>query len=773
MLGGLTEGPTMLSSGYLGANLRTVDWWTGSMMYVDVMRNARSFGKFPNDGYALPGVTAPTQFATLKPDGWPAESFVVSFISSLASYRYQDGTYEGSFTGTASAVSCPGGTVTNLRTVAGNKTRFQVTINGGSFSNPRLEVQNPSADFADLRLIRPGYAWDTTQLLTNEFLANIASYKTLRVMDHQRTSTTPQAHPGFESRSQTSWANRWTPTSTIWGQIMRPYTLEEQILVANTTNKDLWLCIPHAADDTYIEGMLQLVWATLNPSLKCYIEYSNEVWNPAQAYQYQLQHILTNARAEIGQYGGETLAADIESIVISGGGTLATITLKRPHTLTTGSQVKMQAGSGNTNVPFGVYTVTAVSSLVFTVPVTGRTDGTVTMSSANSNTLILTNMASDLHYDWVQGFNARAWWPSVRSEYTYAYRFAGKRIRRCAEIANTLFGAGQWQSRLRLVFALQYANPGTMLGVITYLDDLYGPVKDWLYAISGAVYVSAQSGDTTASAILSRMETDNETKRILYYRWVNTARYYGLKFVQYEIGPDMAVSTASAATKLVAESDARMTGIVRTMLTNATTMGCDGAMYYIEGVVGNPNEGGNFDLRRSVFDTADNNPRLKGQLEALATPLPEIYPAYWGATIPASTASNVAVENSPVVLGVGPYRTHIVSAGNILFERNRAPAGATVHGEFAFNLFVPSNGNYQITPRLGGHYSTPEVRVLVDDVDQGVSISTTSINGFVNPAPARPAFTLALTKGWHVLKFRTAAPVGAGGGLACAGITVS
>jgi PKD repeat protein len=51
------------------------------------------------------------------------------------------------------------------------------------------------------------------------------------------------------------------------------------IQLANLTQKDVWICVPHAADDQYIEQMAQLFKSQLDPKLKVYLEYSNEVWN--------------------------------------------------------------------------------------------------------------------------------------------------------------------------------------------------------------------------------------------------------------------------------------------------------------------------------------------------------------------------------------------------------------------------------------------------------------------------------------------------------------
>ena len=47
----------------------------------------------------------------------------------------------------------------------------------------------------------------------------------------------------------------------------------------NETGKDAWVNIPFTADDDYIAQLATLLKSKLNPGLKIYVEYSNEVWN--------------------------------------------------------------------------------------------------------------------------------------------------------------------------------------------------------------------------------------------------------------------------------------------------------------------------------------------------------------------------------------------------------------------------------------------------------------------------------------------------------------
>ena len=60
--------------------------------------------------------------------------------------------------------------------------------------------------------------------------------------------------------------------------------------LGNELEKDIWLNIPHLADDAFVRAMAEAVRDSLDPALKVYVEFSNEVWN-SQFSQSRLQQI--------------------------------------------------------------------------------------------------------------------------------------------------------------------------------------------------------------------------------------------------------------------------------------------------------------------------------------------------------------------------------------------------------------------------------------------------------------------------------------------------
>jgi PKD repeat protein len=109
-----------------------------------------------------------------------------------------------------------------------------------------------------------------TQPFRQSFLDKCRDFNTLRFMDWMRTN-------GSE---QEKWVNRTRPG--YYSQAESPnggLAYEYIIQLANTLNQDIWVCVPHAADDAYIAEMAAMFRNGLNPGIQVYLEYSNEVWN--------------------------------------------------------------------------------------------------------------------------------------------------------------------------------------------------------------------------------------------------------------------------------------------------------------------------------------------------------------------------------------------------------------------------------------------------------------------------------------------------------------
>jgi hypothetical protein len=127
----------------------------------------------------------------------------------------------------------------------------------------------------DTDVFIPGIVWENAYSYENiwnpQFLEELKIYNSLRFMDWGETN----------SSSMFNWDDRTLPTEEQGrpGGERRGVAYEWWIDLCNRTQTDMWVCMPHGADDNFIRQLAIMVRDSLNPSLKCYLELSNEVWN--------------------------------------------------------------------------------------------------------------------------------------------------------------------------------------------------------------------------------------------------------------------------------------------------------------------------------------------------------------------------------------------------------------------------------------------------------------------------------------------------------------
>jgi hypothetical protein len=62
-------------------------------------------------------------------------------------------------------------------------------------------------------------------------------------------------------------------------QAVRGVAVEYMVRLCNQLGVAPWFCLPHRATDDYVRQFARAVKAELKPSLRVYVEYSNECWN--------------------------------------------------------------------------------------------------------------------------------------------------------------------------------------------------------------------------------------------------------------------------------------------------------------------------------------------------------------------------------------------------------------------------------------------------------------------------------------------------------------
>lgn len=259
----------------LGLNLGAVHYYATAIPFVDVWKMADPFqttnaafvegdknawdtevaDKIPRDaaGYPLeiparvPGISAPQMVRA-------------SVVAAVYSGRYTL-LYDGD-----GDIEFPASPVSVVSSVPG-KMELDVQAKAGGTIFLAIRRSNKANHVRNIRLLLPGFAANYAQQVFHPtFLARLKGVSTLRFMDWGRTNGSELAR----------WSDRPTPDMP---QGVKGVSLETMIDLANRAGTDAWFCVPHMADDQYIEEMAKLIKTRLDPKHRVYIEYSNELWN--------------------------------------------------------------------------------------------------------------------------------------------------------------------------------------------------------------------------------------------------------------------------------------------------------------------------------------------------------------------------------------------------------------------------------------------------------------------------------------------------------------
>lgn len=256
----------------VGINLTGIVDWSTELVFTDAFKQSREWIAHDDlDGAAWSSsVSVP-----LSKNGYPLEipyrdgvhppQLVRALMNWGPDLAYPSGKYRlivaGSgqvrLWGAASGrFTCPVDTLVSVRAGAGG-----VVL--------ELERSLASDPIRDIQFIFPKYTQSyTNQLFTQEFLNFVADFNTIRFMDWTRTNGSAVVR--WTDRTPVGYYTQTKDTGVAW---------EYVVDLCNTTKKHAWINIPHQADDTYIRQLAEFFKTRLDPSLKIYLEYSNEVWN--------------------------------------------------------------------------------------------------------------------------------------------------------------------------------------------------------------------------------------------------------------------------------------------------------------------------------------------------------------------------------------------------------------------------------------------------------------------------------------------------------------
>ena len=300
MLGASSPEPAMM----IGQGLGGITYYT-QPVFANTMNHSRQWLTFDAyTGASTSNINSPDTYARdsipQRTDGYPTHlPFAAKGSDHVVETNlpvYENGEHQFSFQGKGTVrISGPGvGTQIYNKTTAGT---FTVSLNASgtadlsafdssgmnkrrtpSLWTIRITSSDASDPIRDMCMLRPGmhsagrYAFDPT-------LLSLASHwPVLRFMDWMRTNhaTVTQYHSAnTHGRDYYTQEFRGVGGAGMW------YIIQ----MANQLNKSIWVNVPHQMVDSSVTAMANYIAQNLNPGLKCYLEYSNEVWN-TQFSQY-------------------------------------------------------------------------------------------------------------------------------------------------------------------------------------------------------------------------------------------------------------------------------------------------------------------------------------------------------------------------------------------------------------------------------------------------------------------------------------------------------
>ncbi|MFU8862308.1 MAG: hypothetical protein ACNA7O_00235 [Rhodobacterales bacterium] len=282
----------------LAMGLNGIADWSTQHPFIDILKTSRSwtghltgrFGGFEADALQEGGY--------IDDEGWPRA--VPRGVEALEAFVLTEQPAEGQSVAGRYVLSYEGigrvqvtGPVSNVRYRDGD-IHFTFTPSDGlvGVRVNRIDPAGTGDHVRNIRIVREDHLQlDALGYRFNpDWLEKIRDVRVLRFMDWMATNNS----------GQVTWADRPRVEDATFTTHGVP--VEIMVELANEAGVDAWFTLPHMVDDDYVRQFASYVRDHLNPDLKAYVEYSNEVWN----WQFaQATWAAEQARARWGEDVGD------------------------------------------------------------------------------------------------------------------------------------------------------------------------------------------------------------------------------------------------------------------------------------------------------------------------------------------------------------------------------------------------------------------------------------------------------------------------------------
>ena len=546
----------------------------GSVEYVNAAR-----GMLP-PVYANGSSIQLNRSTELTPEGWPLMDCQIVIFDERPthawappmddpSHRQDD--YSGDWTlvlegnATVSLVQPTGITLGTPRYEPSNNTLTQIITfaKGGypavqnllilRFTDTRALPSSPPAPngtgFRNLRVYRPGYgpnSGKSDQLFTDRWAALMSIFSRVRWMGATGTNgyNWRCAPPNAAACSVVQWHERHIPDMAFYNEPNLPagaFPFEHVVLAANELNSDVWINVPLQASSPTV--------CRSDPDgdhTKCIDD------SPESTFEYQLALLLRDGNNFTGNVG------------------------LKPH-------LKIYVEHGNEVWNYG-FRATAMNQ--------NFADWEVLNSSKRTNLDKQVRGRPDIE-------QRQHCTNHTAGSACWAKRLHARRVYEISQTFEKVFGTGSLNNRVRMV----YASWGLQHNFQTYFNDTlywlqaeYGPVNNFLYAISYAQYFGPHSQNeaggqpfnystATIPQVLQAFDNATSDAVLMTIQFVDLAKAFGVKTVSYEGGPGYRVGGEKPGSKglntmMVAARDPGMKDVVKQNVDTCYRFGWDEYQYF-------------------------------------------------------------------------------------------------------------------------------------------------------------------------------------------------
>lgn len=268
----------------LGTNLAAIQDWSTQLPFLDHFKLSRSWITQANRGDPdYNGEWSTNEYDLIEFDehGWvkslpapedpPVYTKVSTFVltadtpNSLPAGKYVV-LYDGEGT---LEYSMDGAKIAEESTPGRDTIDFNPTGKGILITLAATDPNETGNYLRNIRVIRADQEnlYNSGEIFNPLFLQKTDDFSAVRFMDWMETNNS----------TQKEWIDRPEVEDASYAEHGVP--LEVTIDLANKLDADPWFNMPHQATDEYIANFAQIVKEQLEPELKAYVEFSNEMWN--------------------------------------------------------------------------------------------------------------------------------------------------------------------------------------------------------------------------------------------------------------------------------------------------------------------------------------------------------------------------------------------------------------------------------------------------------------------------------------------------------------